>query len=80
MHSVLEAKLNFSFLQEVTMGVKGVFSVMQVIVKAGVNMRAPPGQELALLESAEIEGVLALVWSKTFSSTDVPEDTSIVGE
>ena len=61
-------------------GVKGVFSVMQVIVKAGVNMRAPPGQELALLESAEIEGVLALVWSKTFSSTDVPEDTSIVGE
>ena len=61
-------------------GVKGVFSVMQVIVKAGVNMRAPPGQEPALLESAEIEGVLALVWSKTFSSTDVPEDTSIVGE
>ena len=45
LHSVLEAKLTFSILQEepplgVTMGVKGVFSVMQVIVKAGVNMRA----------------------------------------
>ena len=47
LHSVLEAKLtsSISILQEeppleVTMGVKGIFSVMQVIVKAGVNMRA----------------------------------------
>ena len=45
LHPVLEAKLTSSILQEetpleVTMGVKGVFSVMQVIVKAGVNMRA----------------------------------------